>query len=99
MHNKATLLNLIHSNQTQLKAFGIKKLGLFGSFARNQASTESDIDLLIFFEKGEKKLENLLGAHEYLEKLFGRKTELITEDSLTESFKKLIRKDIEYVGF
>jgi uncharacterized protein len=99
MDNKATLLNLIQSNQTQLKAFGIKKLGLFGSFARNHARPDSDIDLLIFFEKGEKNLENLLGAHEYLEKLFGRKTELITEDSLTDSFKILIRKDIEYVGF
>ncbi|HSK14125.1 MAG TPA: nucleotidyltransferase domain-containing protein [Phnomibacter sp.] len=98
MLNKKTIIETIKENRAQLKTFGVKHLGLFGSFARNDAHDESDIDLIIIFEKGKKNFDNLLGAHSYLESLFGKKTELITEDAVSDSFKNFISKEIEYVG-
>jgi predicted nucleotidyltransferase len=98
MLNKSLIINSLKENQDKLKSFGIKQLGLFGSYARNQENENSDIDLLIVFEKGKKNINNLLGLHTYLESLFGKKTELITEDSISDFFKKSISNEIEYVG-
>jgi uncharacterized protein len=98
MVTKKIILDSLQENKHKLKSFGIKQLGLFGSFVRNQANDNSDIDILIVFENGKKNINNLLNAHAYLESLFGRKTELITEDSMSEYFKKSISNEIEYVG-
>ncbi len=96
--DKATIISGLQANRKQLKNFGVKKLGLFGSYARNCAGEDSDVDLLVFFETGKKNLNNLLDTHHFLENLFGHKTELITEESLSHEFKELILKDMIYVG-
>jgi len=98
MINKKNILDSLQANKQKFKSLGIKQLGLFGSFVRNQANDTSDIDILIVFEKGKKNLNNLLSAHEYLEALLGRKTELITEEAMSDYFKKSISNEIEYVG-
>lgn len=56
--------------------FSVRRIGLFGSFATGSAGDRSDIDLLVEFERpiGLRFVE--LG--EYLERLFGRKVDLLT---------------------
>ena len=59
----------------------VKKAGLFGSFARGDATKKSDIDLLIEF-KGKKSLLDLAGLKLELEETFGRKVDIVTYNSL-----------------
>ncbi len=98
MLSKSVIISSILDNRLRLKHFGIEQLGLFGSFARNEQRINSDIDLLVKFENGKKNLNNLLNAHEYLESIFERKTELITQESVSAEFIKNISKDIQYVS-
>jgi predicted nucleotidyltransferase len=72
--------HIIHSlrkEQTYLKAeFGVSKIGLFGSFAKRQADLDSDIDILVEFERpiGFRFLELV----DYLEAVLGRKVDVLT---------------------
>lgn len=72
------------------KRFGVAKIGIFGSFARGEERPESDIDVLVAFRKGEKTFDNFMGIKFYLEDLYGRKVDLVTEAAL----KPLIRDPI-----
>lgn len=96
--DKAAIISGLQANREQLRSFGVKRLGLFGSYAKNCAGEHSDVDLLVFFETGKKNLNNLLATHHFLENLFGRKTELITSESLSDEFREIINKDMVYVG-
>lgn len=50
------ILKIINENKDTIKKFGVKNIGLFGSYAINKQKKESDIDLLVEFEKGKKPL-------------------------------------------
>ena len=98
MLNKSYILAQISAHREQLKAMGAEKLGLFGSYARNQQTADSDIDFIIEFQKGKKTYNNLLDIGDFLENLYGCKVDLITPQSLTPSFLNRINPDIHYVA-
>ena len=56
--------------------YGVKKIGLFGSYAKGTPAKGSDVDILVEFEKpiGLKFIE----FAEYVEKLLGSKTDILT---------------------
>ena len=97
MQSKKEILDMIEKNRDKLKDYGVLRLGLFGSFARNQQNDSSDIDLIIEFLDGKKNFRNFMGSYNLLEQLFQRKIELITEDSLKDFMKSNILKETEYV--
>lgn len=71
------ILHRLRANQPELRArFGVRRIGLFGSFARDTASQDSDVDLVVDFERpiGLGFMELV----EYLETLLGRKVDLLT---------------------
>jgi hypothetical protein len=61
------------------RLFGIKKIGIFGSFARGTLRPDSDIDIEVEFEKGSESWRNFIGLAGYLEALLGRKVDLVTK--------------------
>ena len=61
------------------KRYGLTQLRLFGSVARGEDTENSDIDLLYTFEPGMATYDNLFELPEYLETLFGRKVDLVSE--------------------
>lgn len=77
------------------KDYAVKEIGLFGSFSDDTFSEDSDIDLLVEFEKpiGWKyfSLEILL------ENIFGRKIDLVTKNALRKQFRSRILKQVNYV--
>ncbi|MFH2142018.1 MAG: nucleotidyltransferase family protein [Bacteroidota bacterium] len=80
-----------------LKAFGIKRLGIFGSFARNEQNSDSDIDLLVKF-KVTPSLLQLIKIENDLSKKLGFKVDLITEGSIkNKRIKTQIKKDIKVI--
>jgi predicted nucleotidyltransferase len=83
------VLALLKRRKRRLKKFGVSSLSLFGSVARNQARQNSDIDILVDFEKPIGLFE-FARLQLYLEETLGRKVDLVTPDAL----RKELREDI-----
>jgi predicted nucleotidyltransferase len=77
------ILQTLVAHKQQLASYGVTKIGLFGSYARNEANSNSDIDLLVDIQKEKKTLKNFLALNYYLEDVFGCKVELVTSQSLS----------------
>ena len=73
-----------------LKKHGVKKAGIFGSFARGDSTKKSDIDVLIEFNGS---LLDLVGLEMELEKILGRKVDIVTYKGISPYLKKPILKD------
>jgi predicted nucleotidyltransferase len=71
-------------------------LALFGSWARNEASEESDIDILVDFSPGADLLD-LSGLKIYLEDLFGRTVDVVPKRAIREELKAAILADATYI--
>jgi predicted nucleotidyltransferase len=98
--NKVELFQRMLGNGQQIRSFGIEKISVFGSFARDsKIRKSSDIDFLLDFRKGEKNFDNLVDLGEYLENLLGRKVELLTRESLKSEIGKHIIATSEEINF
>ncbi len=95
---KQELIDLIQSHDAELKAFGVKRVGLFGSFVRNEPKPESDVDLLVEFIPEQKTFNNFMNLGFFLEELFGRKVDLLTPESLSPYIGPFILKEAEDVS-
>ncbi len=76
--------------------FGVKRIGIFGSFARGEEREDSDLDVLVEFEEGQKTFDNYMDLKFYLEDLFGREVDLVTEKALKRQLKDVIMKEVVY---
>jgi predicted nucleotidyltransferase len=68
-------------------------VGLFGSWARNEQAINSDIDILVNFQKGATLLD-LSGIVIYLKELFKTKVDVVSESSLRDELKGFVYKDL-----
>ena len=73
--------------------YGVKNLYIFGSYVRGEQTPESDIDILVEFEKGKKIFDNYMDLKFYLEELFGKKVDLIIKEAVKPRLKKYIYKE------
>jgi len=97
--NKQDILNYLKSQQDKYSNnFGIKFIGLFGSFARDEANEKSDIDILYEIEKDKKlSIFGYLKLINELEKAFNKKVDLVRETTLKPQIKNYVYKDLAYV--
>jgi len=93
------ILQILQVNQEKIRSFGVIKLGLFGSFARNEQTVESDIDLLVEFQQDKKTFDNFIHLNFFLEEALKRQVELVTTESLSPYVGPHIMKEVEYVTF
>lgn len=91
------ILNLLKQfKQTRQAEYKLKSLGLFGSYARREATTESDVD--IFFETEEPNLFRTAHLRQELEELLGVHVDLVRlRDNMNPRLMARIRKDGLYV--
>jgi hypothetical protein len=75
-----------------LKAYGAKKIKLFGSYARGDWSSNSDLDVIVEFEDVKSLLE-LIKIEQELEEALNVKVDLLTEESVSPYLKKNIKRD------
>jgi len=92
-------MTLLLQNQARIRALGVQRLGLFGSFVREQQASESDIDLLVEFREGKKTFDNFIELSFLLEDVLQRRVELITPDSLSPYIGPRILSEVEYAAF
>jgi len=74
--------------------YHVKKIGIFGSYARNEQSSESDIDLLVEFSRPVGF--EFIDLKDYLESLFEQPIDLVTENALKPYMKDEILSEVQY---
>ena len=84
-----TTLHLLREHKDELARLGVASLALFGSLTRGQAGPESDVDMLVEFNRPVGFFA-FLDVQFYLEKLLGRKVDLVTRDALRPSMRDQI---------
>jgi predicted nucleotidyltransferase len=89
-------LALIEAHAQELHALGARRIGVFGSFAKNQATPESDVDVYVEFSEGMKTYDNFFALYELLRELFGRPIDLVTDGALSERKARLILPTVRY---
>jgi len=77
---RARILKTLRDQEEALKRYSVKRIGLFGSYARGNQKRGSDIDFLVEFEQ--PTYDNFFNLIVYLEKVFGRKVEVLTPDGV-----------------
>jgi len=91
------VLSLLRQNEPILKErFGIATIGIFGSYVRGEERVDSDVDVLVTFQRGKKTFENYMDCKFYLEDLFGKNVDLVIKDTLKERIKPYILQEIVY---
>ncbi len=94
--NKRLIKQTLLENRETLRKYGVKRIGLFGSYARETATAESDIDLLVELER--LTFDDYMGLAVFLEDLFKKDIDLVTPTSIKPGYKPYIEKEIEYVS-
>lgn len=92
MNRDEVLDRLRQHKQVMRERFDVTGLALYGSFARNQATSESDVDVLVEF--GEPpNWRSYFGAQAYLEDLFGRPVDMSTIGEVRSEIRAYVERD------
>ena len=96
METPREIENKLKSVKPYLKEeFGIKQIGYFGSFAKGDYHNDSDLDILVTFNR--KIGWKYFDLQDYLESAIGRKVDLVTERSLRKQWKQAILQQVKYI--
>jgi uncharacterized protein len=96
MATKNKVVKTLHNNTEDIRSYGVKKIGIFGSFVRAAQNNKSDIDVLVEFNKLEKSFDNYMELKFYLEKLFHRRVDLVIREALKPRIRQHILKEVIY---
>lgn len=97
VQTKAEVIERLLQQREQLRALGVARLGLFGSFVRDEAGPESDVDVLVDFQEGRKTYLALCAVGDLLEEALGRPVEILTRAGLSPYIGPHILNTTEYV--
>lgn len=98
MITKDYILAAIRKHKSELSAFGVQSVGLFGSYVRNEQTEKSDIDLLIDIDPQNENFDNYMALCDYLDSLFqNEKVEIVTKNGLSPHIGPAILKEVQYV--
>jgi predicted nucleotidyltransferase len=90
------VLRLLEAHRDELAQFDVRSLALFGSVARDEAASGSDVDFLVEFE-GAATFDRYVELIAYLESLLGCSVDLITRRSLPSCLRTSVEQDLRYV--
>lgn len=96
MTHRDEIITKMRRHSDELKTYGVKKVGLFGSFARHSQTAKSDIDVLVEFGRGEKTFDNYMDLKFFLEKIFKRKVDLVIKEALKARIKNRVLLEVKY---
>ena len=88
------VLKLLRTHKATLaQRFGVTGLALFGSFARDQAADDSDVDILVQFD-GPATSDAYFGVQFYIEDLLGHPVDLVTDKALRAVLRPYIEREM-----
>ena len=98
VHSKEEIFQRLQDDAPALRRLGVEKIGLFGSFVRNESDELSDIDILVEFAPGQKNFDSFMHLSFRLEDLLLRRVEVVTNESLSPHIGPHILMETEYVS-
>ena len=90
MLTKEEIIRNVEEKRKMLKALGVKKLVLFGSYAKDEQKKDSDIDFLVEFEKGRGLFDDVVNTLKVLKDLFGKDIDLVKKHLIRKEFKEYV---------
>ncbi|MEI6126633.1 MAG: nucleotidyltransferase family protein [Pseudomonadota bacterium] len=97
MMEKQEIINIIRNSKPEMESrYGVQRLGLFGSYVKENQQKKSDIDILVTFNR-DIDLFDFLDLREYLEGQLHAKVDLVMESALKPAIGKRILSEVEYV--
>ena len=92
--NRDEVLNVLRAHkETLAERFGVVDLALFGSIVRDQATDDSDVDILVRFDSPATS-KRYFGVQFYIEDLLGRPVDLVTDKALREEMRPYIEREM-----
>jgi len=95
--SKDKIFKTIQNHKLKLSDFGVNRIGLFGSYVRNEQTPRSDIDILVDFCPGKENYDNYMALYDYMESIFDKKVEIVTVNGLSPYIGQHILKEVTYV--
>jgi uncharacterized protein len=83
VENRADVRSRLQAAEAEIRALGVRRLALFGSFARGEAGPDSDVDLLVEFIPGRKSFAAFNSLYDLLDERLARRVELVTTEALS----------------
>lgn len=97
MTSREYILSEIKRNKDKLQNLGVVKVGLFGSYVREEQSGKSDIDILIEFKPEKENFDNYMSVYDFFENIFKNdKVEIVTMNGLSPYIGPRILKEVMY---
>lgn len=96
IRTKDDIFQRIREHEKTLRALGVRRIGLFGSFVRGDQRSDSDVDLLVDFEPLGKTFDHFMELSFLLEEALQRRVELVTAESLSPYMRPDILAEMEY---
>ena len=91
--NRREVLDVLRTHKPTLaERFGVTELALFGSFARDEATDGSDVDILVRYD-GPATSKSYFGVQFYIEDLLGRRVDLVTHKALRSEFRPYVERE------
>jgi len=92
------ILKEMEEKKEIIKQYGVKRIGLFGSYVKSEQQYESDIDVLVEFEKGRKTFDNYMDLKFFLEELFNCKVDLVISEAVKPELRSYITGSVKYAA-
>ena len=86
------VIEILQVHQEELRRFGVKKIRLFGSVARESAGSQSDVDMVVEFSQ--ITYRRFVALKAFLESILGREVDLLTPAAVQGRLKDEIEKDL-----
>jgi len=96
--DRSEVLARLRAHQEEISRFGVRSLSLFGSVARDEAGSESDVDVLVEFEEP-LTFARYMDLKLYLEDLFGTRVDLVDERALKPRARPRVERDLIRVAY
>jgi predicted nucleotidyltransferase len=90
-HTRRSILKTLAAHRDEVRRFGVRSLGLFGSVARGQSTRASDLDFIVDLEN--PTFDSYMGLMEFLEDLFERPVDLVLANTLKPRLREPILRD------
>jgi hypothetical protein len=98
MTTKEFILSTLKSKEREISKYGIRAIGLFGSYVRDEQSENSDIDILVDFEPDKENFDNYMAVYDMIEKMFkNQRVEIVTKNGLSPYIGPKILNEVKYV--
>ena len=97
MLTKNEIMKILQEKKEILQQYGLKEIGLFGSYLKNLQQEKSDIDILVDFYPEQETFDNLMSIYGILENTFkDYRIEIVTRNGLSKYLGPHILKETEY---